>query len=243
MPVETPSLLVPTNSYELVHPGSLPLMPPGSQISQPPLASISSAIAPQQFYHDPTLCSRIRRLEEGVEQLTAHAKMLDFELLNLKRQRNHRTGQASKRRKLNVEARVLTSVEGRQLAEEKEAERMAKGQKKKDAEQRRKEKEMERPFSGSLSSKNRPDLQEIAGALGLSETGTKEVLTQSIKTHFNTNPSLRDLPRFSGLFNRATRRRPRELENQLSMASTSHNTLPQQGEPLSTNLLNTLPTC
>lgn len=244
-----PSL--PTNSYELVHP--LALMPP--PFSQSPSATISSAIAPQQFYHDPAIFARMRHLEEKVEQLTAHAKMSDFELLNLKRQLNHRTGRASKRRKLNVEARVLTSAEGRQLAEEKEVERMAKEQKKNDAEQRRKEKEAERlqhrlnrppdaPFTGSLSSKNRPDLQEIAGALGLPETGTKEVLTQSIKGHFDANPSLRDSPRFSGLFNRASRRRPRELENQLSVASTSHNTLPpsQQREPLSTNLLNTLPT-
>jgi hypothetical protein len=250
---ETPSLLVPTNSYEPVHPG--PPAPPPCHCSQSRLVLISSAIPPQQFYHNPGLFARMQYLEERVEKLTAHAKMSDFEGLNLKRKLNHRTGQASKRRKLNVEARVLTSVEGRQLAEEKDAERTAKEQKKKDAEQRRKEKEVERiqhrlnrppdaPFTGSLGSKNRPDLQEIAGALGLPETGTKEALTQSIKAHFDSNLSLRDLPRFSGLFNRATRRRPRELENQLSMpvASTSQNTLPQQREPLSTNLLNTLPT-
>src|SRR5271169_2219093 len=44
---------------------------------------------------------------------------------------------------------------------------------------------LDAPFTGSLGSKNRPDLQEIAGALGLPETGMKEALTQSIKSHFD----------------------------------------------------------
>ena len=241
---------LPANSHESGCSGQQ--MPP---LLQEPLASISTStpIPPQQFYHNPPLFARIRFLEERVEKLTAHAKMSNFELQNLKYQLNHRTGQASKRRKLNVEARVLTSAEGRQLAEEKEAEKTAKEQKKKEAEQRRKEKEVEwiqlrfnrppdAPFTGSLTSKNRPDLQEIAGALGLPETGIKEALIRGIKAHFDANPSLRDLQRFSGLFNRATRRRPLEAENQPHIASTSCSTLPQPREPLSTNLLNTTPT-
>ena len=120
---------------------------------------------PQQFYHNPALFTRIQFLEERVEELIAHAKMSDFELQNLKHQLNHRTGQASKRRKLNVEAQVLTSAEGWKLAEEKEAERTGKEQKKKEAEQHRKEKEVEwiqlrlnrppdAPFTGSLTSKD-----------------------------------------------------------------------------------------
>ena len=58
--------------------------------------------------------------------------MVELELQNKKRKNNQRDGRPSKRRKLNVEARVLTSAEGKQLVVEKDAERAAKEQKKKD---------------------------------------------------------------------------------------------------------------
>ena len=60
---------------------------------------------------------------------------------------------------------------------------------------------------GSLSSKSKLDLQEIAGALSLSEEGTKEVLIRRINTFFDSHPRIRDSERFTGLFNRAHRRR------------------------------------
>ena len=66
------------------------------------ILAILTPIPPQQFYYDPTLYNRVQ-LEER---------------------------RASKRRKLNVEARVLTSDEGIRLAAEKETERAAKAQKK-----------------------------------------------------------------------------------------------------------------
>ena len=83
----------------------------------------------------------------------------------------------------------MTSLEGKQLAAEKDEERKAKEQKKKDAAARRKQKENDReqqrrarapdaPFTGSLSSKSKPDLQEIAGVLSLPEDGTKDVLVR-----------------------------------------------------------------
>jgi hypothetical protein len=112
----------------------------------------------------------------------------------------------------------LTSAEGKWLAAEKDAERKAKEQKKKDVAARQKQKENDReqqrqarapdaPFTGSLSSKSKPDLQEIGGALSLSEDGTKEVLVRRINTFFDLHPRLRDSDRFTGLFNRAPRRR------------------------------------
>ena len=75
---------------------------------------------------------------------------------------------------------MLTSDEGLWLAEEQEAEQLAKKQKKlesmqkrwdRDAEWRRQRKEHDpdEPFKGSLTSKNKGDLQEIAGALSISE--------------------------------------------------------------------------
>jgi len=87
---------------------------------------------------------------------------------------------------LNVKACVLTSAKGKRLAAEKDVEWAAKAQKKKEADLRRKAQEMERqlqhtqhldqPFTGSLASKNKSDLQEIAAAIKLSEDGTKNVL-------------------------------------------------------------------
>ena len=189
-------------------------------------------VSTARFYHDPVLFDRILQLEGQVQQLSGHVKMVKVELQNEKRKSNERDGRASKRRKLNVEARVLTSAEGRRFAEEKEAEQAAKAQKKRDAAIRRKEKEVERdrqhrargpdaPFTGSLTSKNKPDLKEIAAALDITEDGTKDALIQHINAFFDSNPSLRESPRFSGLFHRASRRHPRETENTQPTPSTS----------------------
>src|SRR5271155_4682556 len=81
----------------------------------------------------------------------------------------------------------------------------AKKQKKKETAQRREDKAAERrrqrenrnlsePFRGSLTSKNKGDLQEIAGVLGLSEDGTVKDLRTRIIAHFDANSHLRDSP-------------------------------------------------
>jgi len=182
--------------------------------------------------------------------------MVELELQNEKRKNNQRDGRPSKRRKLNVEARVLTSAEGKQLAAEKDAERAAKEQKKKDASMRRKQKENDReqqrrhrapdaPFMGSLSSKSKPDLQEIAGALSLAEEGTKEVLIRRINTFFDSHPRLRDSERYIGLFNRAHRRRIQVDTNDATQPqiSDSSSHIPPASQalshfPLSANIAN-----
>ena len=113
----------------------------------------------------------------------------------------------------------MTSAEGKRLAAEKDAERIAKAEKRKETERLRKEKEVVRdqqcqarspdePFIGFLGSKNKADLQEIAGALCLSEDSTKDALIQCINSFFDSNPLQRDSPRFLGLFHRAPRRCP-----------------------------------
>jgi hypothetical protein len=141
-------------------------------------------------------------------------------------------------------------VEGKRLAAEKDAERIAKAQKKKETERRRKEIEIVRtqqrqarsadePFVGSLGSKNKADLQEIAGALNLSEDGTKDTLIQRINSFFDSNPLQRDSPQFSGLFRRALRRCPgQQDENFNRIASTSQNSLHDTHPPLTENILN-----
>ena len=116
----------------------------------------------------------------------------------------------------------------------------------------RKEKETERdrqhqargpdaPFTGSLSSKNKPDLQEIAAALDLPEDGTKDALIQRINACFDSNPLLHDRPRFAGLFHHAPKCRSQATENTHAMASITPNTpynLNSMCNPLSTDLVN-----
>ncbi|KAJ7480572.1 hypothetical protein FB451DRAFT_1171179 [Mycena latifolia] len=135
-----------------------------------------------------------------------------------KRKLNERDGRSSKKRKLNVESRVLTSVEGKRLAAEKEAERARKAQKKSDGAQRRREKENCRDenrrnwdpntiFTGLLSAKAKGDLMDIAWALKLTEDGTKAVLLDRINTYFDAHPAERNSDKYCGLFARAPRGR------------------------------------
>ena len=134
-----------------------------------------------------------------MEKLTLRAKMIQLELQNMKRKNNQGDGRPSKRRKLDAEAQVLTS------AEQKEDAAMRRKQKENDREQQRQDRAPDAPFMGSLSSKSKPNLQEIAGALSLSEEGTKEVLIRRINTFFDSHPLIRDSKRFTGLFDRAHR--------------------------------------
>jgi len=95
-------------------------------------------------------------------------------------------------------------------------------------------------FTGSLASKNKGDLQDIAGALKLSDNGTKDALIQRINSFFDSNPLQRDCPRFSGLFHRASRRRPQETDMIHPIASTSQIPLHNARQPLTTNITNQL---
>ncbi|KAF8218777.1 hypothetical protein L208DRAFT_1469093, partial [Tricholoma matsutake] len=54
-----------------------------------------------------------------------------------------------------------------------------------------------------LSSKSKPDLQEIAGTLSLAEKGTKEVLLHRINSFFDSHPCLCNSKSFTGLFSHA----------------------------------------
>lgn len=223
-----------------------PRSPSPVHSTQATIFSLSGPTPPVRFYHDRILLDRIQKLEKGVQQLSGHIKMVELELQNTKQKSNQQDGRASKRRKLNVEARVLTSAEGKKLAAEKE--HVAKVQKKKEAERFRKEKEVARdqrrrarppddPFIGSLSSKNKADLQEIAGALSLPKYGTKDALILRINAFFDSNPVQRSSLQFSGLFNRrAPRQSPQETENPHPVASTTQSTLAHR--PLADNIIN-----
>ena len=104
---------------------------------------------------------------------------------------------------------------------------MAKKKAKEDAQLRRTEEETARQtrrqqmgeseiFSGSLSSKKKADLQDIAHALHLPMDKTNAELIASIGDHLKTHPELQDNPRFTGLFLRRGQKRsaPENDENE-----------------------------
>lgn len=220
-----------------------------------------------QWLHDQLMCRvHLRRYHQVNSTALKHTPTLRTwkrklittrpaaaELQNLKRRVNQRDNATSKKRKVVTSAWMLTSEEGLQLAEEQEVERQEKAQKKKESMQRRLDKETERrqqraerdpnePFRGSLSSRNKADLQEIAGALNLSEDGTVKDLLTRITAHFDANSHLRSSPLFSGLFSRARTSRSKQTNDAGTylpipiLQDPTHT-----GPPLTTNLVNVLP--
>ncbi|KAF8431186.1 hypothetical protein L210DRAFT_3334054, partial [Boletus edulis BED1] len=60
-------------------------------------------------------------------------------------------------------------------------------------------------FTGSLSTKNKDDLIDIATALVISTDGTKSDVLKAIKDHFEANPELKSDTRFTELFSNRSR--------------------------------------
>lgn len=171
----------------------------------------------------------------------AHCKLAQEEVVALKRKVNAGQNAPRKRPKLNVNARCLTSSEGRRLAAEQEAARHAKAQKKLDAQNQRTAQEAERErlrrargpdfaFTGSLSTKNKPDLVDIALDLGLDSVGTKAVLLDRIKQHFDEHPEKRSEHRYQGMFSPS---RSRQLQNDENM-NPNPVAQPQPSQPVYT---------
>lgn len=140
-------------------------------------------------------------LRSRVATLEAQCAMARCEIQDLKRRGNAKDSRSRKRQKLNVEARCLTSEEGLKLAREHQAVRDAQEQKKHEAQEQRAAKEAERerlrlerdlnePFTGALTTKTKPDLQDIAQALGLLTSGGKKDLFECITHDFDVNPDL-----------------------------------------------------
>lgn len=63
-------------------------------------------------------------------------------------------------------------------------------------------------FTGSLQSKKKVELQDIANALRISDNGTKDDLQTRIKGHLEKHQNkLEEEPAFAGLFGRLTKRK------------------------------------
>ena len=67
------------------------------------------------------------------------------------------------------------------------------------------------PFTGTLNSKSKADLQDVAHALGLSMDGQKKDILGQIKAYFDANTTLCNHPRYEGLFHQV-RHRPVALQ-------------------------------
>lgn len=127
--------------------------------------------------------------------------------LNAKLQRR----QAKSRRNFVTEERWLTSGPALAQWQREEDARLAEERRKAEARQQREEEDARRAerrvqesstavYSGSLGSKKKADLQDIAYALDLSITGKKDDLLALISTHLKDHPEREADPRFAGLY-------------------------------------------
>jgi len=80
------------------------------------------------------------------------------------------------------------------------------------------------PFSGSLSSKNKNDLEDIALALGVPFTDKtlKADIRKAIQDHFEAHPELKEDPQFSSLFRRSNRSVQGPTPSEASSSSSNH---------------------
>ncbi|KAF9457909.1 hypothetical protein BDZ94DRAFT_1135139, partial [Collybia nuda] len=85
-------------------------------------------------------------------------------------------------------------------------------------------------FIGGLSSKLKPDLQDIAQALNLNTNGQKKDIMDRIVACFDADPMLCEDPRFEGLFNR-TRRRPAQTDGEGPNTLPSNSAGPSSSTP------------
>jgi hypothetical protein len=61
-------------------------------------------------------------------------------------------------------------------------------------------------FSGSLQTKKKSELQDIASTLDIDDSGTRDDLQSRIKRYLDDNPDLEDDPTFAGLYGRGRKR-------------------------------------
>lgn len=176
-----------------------------------------------------SLQDRVEQLESESVSMRTHLALAHDDIRHLKQKLNAKENKSRKRPKLNVEARTLTSREGRIAAAEKEAAREAEQQKKQAVQDQRRDEELRRQqirltrdpnhaFTGALGTKSKPDLVDIAFALGIraithpgNDKITKAQVLDLIQQHFDSNPTLRSDARYEGLFTR--RRQTRNNEN------------------------------
>ncbi|KAJ3833347.1 hypothetical protein F5878DRAFT_410778, partial [Lentinula raphanica] len=168
-----------------------------------------------------------------LERSEANSQMALEQLRDATRKLNAKETRRSKRPKLNVDARCLTSSEGLALSKKQQEEKNIEMQRKSEAQAAREAKDKERQqarqqlsattavFTGSLNSKRKEDLKDIAFTLGVAQDGTKDAILTRIREHFNTHAGLSADPRYRGLFGRSHTSTTNSTLNSAASASSS----------------------
>ncbi|KAG6858639.1 hypothetical protein C0993_005328, partial [Termitomyces sp. T159_Od127] len=91
-------------------------------------------------------------------------------------------------------------------------------------------------FIGSLGSKNKTELQDLASILSLSIAGTKADLQQCIEDEFEKHPELKNEAQFLGLF-KQSQKRPAPTNKDMA---AGFNDIFQSQPPLQRHRLNTM---
>ncbi|KAF7340333.1 hypothetical protein MVEN_01952500 [Mycena venus] len=169
------------------------------------------------------------------ELADAHAIMAGQHIQSLQQKLNSGKGKkrAGNERNLSTTARMLTSAEGRVLAEEKRTNQLQK--KAKDDENRsqrllanaeviKRRAELGREgmeFAGNIKLLKALQLKDLAWSLELEENGTRDVLIDRILTHFGDNESLKVDKHYVELWHEGRRR----------AAAVANDDLEQQVQP------------
>ncbi|TFY73539.1 hypothetical protein EWM64_g10473, partial [Hericium alpestre] len=156
-----------------------------------------------------------------LERAEAHCKLAKWEIGCVKKQLNQK--KKPKKKNLIWDARCLTSGVGAAACNTLEEARRAKEAEKEEGHARKAQEEATRKehreqrvgdssfaFTGSLSSKSKPLLEDTASDLRLNATGTKDAIRTAIKSHLLAHPELKDNPRYKAIYP-GTRARKRTL--------------------------------
>ena len=165
------------------------------------------------------LIAQNEALSSHLAFLEAHCTLAVSEIWDLKLWINTWDAKAKKKRKLNVFARCLNLEEGLEACDRRDEENRQKVAKKVETAAHKLAKEQERvqarmeqglikAYTGTLSMKNKPNLQDIAEALAISKDGTKTNLQNCINSHFDAHPRFKEDLKYMGLFVHRSQKRP-----------------------------------
>lgn len=183
------------------------------------------------------LTAKNNDLVKGNEELHTRAinsetrySLVIIENEGLQQRLHAKQSRTKKSRNLVTNSRCFTSGSGLAEWTSQEADRQAKDQVKeskrvakaaKEAEQvLRRAQQSNTIFVGSLSSKNKSDLQDIASALGLKADGLKATLLENIRNHFKQNPEQYKTVQFRGLAD-CPQKRPASSQNDENQPPTN----------------------
>jgi hypothetical protein len=190
--------------------------------------------------------TRIQELKASSDEWRTHCHFVCGVVTQLQTQLQTKEKQkGTQAKRTQVESRVFTSEEGHlelqqlreeaRLKEQRQAETAARKATEDDARRKRRA-DCERVFTGPLNkTRRKEELEDIAVALALPDSGKKDELLERISRHFEEHPDLKTTPRFEGLFNLRPRKRARLADAPVAGPSNSREpsqpTLPPRVSP------------